>query len=122
MKNLICNSILMLVLCFASNVAIAQDAMMMDNEKMEKAETDNTKESLLKKYPWVKSHMQNTALNQLEIMEMKSENNAEYIVIKTDKDKIMYDKDGNKYCTDSSTLDCKEFYKLSPGDLTWRRS
>ena len=121
MKNLVCNSILMLMLCLVSSVASAQDAMIMENEKMAAIETDNTKESLIKKYPWLKSHMDNKERSKVEVMEMTSENKTEFIVIKTDKDKVMYDKEGNKYCTFSSKLDCKEFYKLSPGNLEWSK-
>lgn len=42
-----------------------------------------------------------------------------YVVITTDEEKKMYTKEGKAYCTDHSSLNCIEFYKIEPNGDEW---
>ena len=120
MRNVIIFSIALFAFCIVTQPLSAQQADASQSEVAVK--TDSDKDKLLKKYAWLKTHVKDKANKVLTIKEVLSSGASGFVLIETGVDKILYDKDGVRYCTESSSLNCEEFYKLTPGDLKWTRS
>ena len=120
MKNVIIFSITLLAFCFMNQSLYAQQADMSKSETTAKPESD--KDKLMKKYAWLKSHFKDKSNEVKSVKEVSSSGVSGFVLIEAGTDKILYDNDGKRYCTESPSLDCEAFYKLSPGDLSWTRS
>lgn len=122
MKTLFTNVLMMLILCLASNVLPAQAVSVTEDKTEVKKKVPADKDALIKKYPWVKQHLEDKSNSPLQVSEMLSENSHYFVMIETEQNKVLYSIEGKAYCTNSASLDCDEFYKLSPGDLEWKKS
>lgn len=124
MKTLFKSAFMMLVLCLASNVTTAQATVVQsvsDTQNNTEAEPKTDKDALVKKYPWVKKLIKETAEGKLNISEVMSEGVHDFLLVETNESKILYDTSGKPYCTSHASLDCNEFYKITPGELKWNR-
>ena len=124
MKTLLNVAFGMFILCLTSNVITAQTASLTSNIDIAESDSETTseKDELIKKYPWVKTHMKNNTTDLLKVSEVLSEGIHNFVMIETDDNKTFYDKDGNRYCTQTDEVNCEEFYNMSPGQLKWNRS
>lgn len=114
MKSTIFVSLLMMSFCLASHTTSAQDQM---NPK-----EDPIKEQFVETYAWTKAHFENKTEPIVSIKQMQTAEGSEFIQVETKAAKILYDTSGKQYCSDHAELNCAEFYKLSDGDLSWKKS
>ncbi len=119
MKNKFFISVMMLAFCFNLQSVVAQEVAA---DKAEASKGDPKKDELIKTYAWTKPHFENTATPVLAIKQMQSAEGHEFVLIESEDSKTLYDTSGKQYCADHAQLDCVDFYKLSPSDLTWKRS
>lgn len=114
MKNTFFISALLLCFFFFNQTGYAQENT--------DAKKDPIKEKFVKAYDWTKAHFENTAKPIVSMKQMQTVEGHEYVLIETEATKTLFDKSGKQYCTDHSELNCVEFYKLSAGDLIWKKS
>jgi len=117
MKNKFFIALLMLAFCTATEIGFAQE-----NATAAELETkdDPKKDEILKAYAWTKAHFENKSV--VSIVQMKSDEGYEYILVESDDTNTLFDTDGEQYCADHEQLNCVEFYKLSATSLSWKRS
>ncbi len=115
MKTLVLNLIFISFLMGYQSVT-AQEATLVSEVKIDKEETD--KDKLIQKYSWLKAHLKKNKNQTISISEMVYAN-IPYLTIKVADQLVMYDAEGNRYCTQSDKLNCKEFYNLTEGELSW---
>jgi hypothetical protein len=118
MKNILFNSLVLFALCLVTQTASAQQVAELDANKETVLET--AKDKLLTKYSWLSNHLKDEK-NISSIKEMQYGGITDFVMIKTNTSQVLYDADGQRYCTNSPELNCKEHYNLSAGALEWNR-
>lgn len=119
MKKVLLKFFLILACCSFTKFAFAQEA---SKKITEITETEVAKEKLLEKYDWLKSHLETHEKEILQVQELIYAGSKEFVLIETKDKTIMYDGDGQRYCTESPELNCKEYYKLTSSNLKWSPS
>jgi len=114
MKKIIFISMLMLSFCLCTQVVFGQDNA--DSKE------DPIKEQFVKAYSWIKPYFEDAAKSIISIKQMQTVEGHEYILVESEASKTLYDTSGKQYCADHAELNCVEFYKLSEGKLTWKKS
>lgn len=102
----------------------AQDLSSNDVEKQEKTNLleDNTT-TLFETYEkWLPSIVQQKDCQgeTVSLYKSKANNSVVYLYIEKNGTRILYDDAGNVYCTDSESLDCRNFYELEKPEETWK--
>ncbi len=77
-------------------------------------------QEILDKYEWINDLNLESLNDEVEIKEYSAPNGTNYIVVKSENATTMYTISGDKYCTNHSELNCKEFYKLKDSPLQWK--
>lgn len=119
MKNILFNSVMLFAFCFVTQAASAQQVAELESKKETVVKTD--KDKLLEKYNWLGNHLKKMK-NVKHVTEMQYEGSTDFVIIETSDSKVLYDADGQTYCTESKDLNCVQHYKLTPGVLRWSQS
>ena len=112
MKTIINYTLVFVLIAFVQN-SYAQDS----NSDRDKIKTK--KEALIEKYTWTKDIFDQSEKDLNSIYEYVMPNGMTYIVVDSKNAITLFDSAGNKYCVDHETVNCREFYKLTKGDLGW---
>lgn len=120
MKNLFSVLLLTFIFSCTSQFLIAQQVA--ESVDANTSELTSIKDKLVKKYAWVKSHLNSKAARVKSVKEMETESGINFVLIESADKNVLYDAQGKVYCTDNSSLNCVEFYKLKEGKLNWGES
>ena len=82
---------------------------------------DSKENQLMYEYAWLSKHIDvaNCSGQQVSVLKMKK-GDTKFILIENEDNRVMYDVTGKLYCTDSTELDCMQFYELDSTGEIWR--
>lgn len=122
MKALLRNLLLATTLVAASLIAThAQENAPSDSETaVTKAKMDVDKNPILEKYTWVKNIVNPKDCKGESVSLYYNDSSRTYFLfIESESSRVMYNEEGQVYCTDSKTLDCAKYYELEKQEKSW---
>lgn len=120
MSNLIKFCVATWVFGFAlPNAVIAQETITEKKAIQAMADADKELPTMFQNHSWLKKVIDPVKCSGEQVTVHKTDNGSHFFMINMNKKRLMYNSDGEPYCTNSETLKCEEFYKLSKAEDTW---
>lgn len=113
-KTFFISKLLLLAFCLISFNSFSQEKLT--------AKEDPIKDQFVETYAWTKSHFESKSNAVVSMKEMETAEGHKFVLVESKDSKVLYDTNGEQYCTDYEDFNCVEFYKLSKGDLSWKKS
>lgn len=101
------------------NGVIAQETITEKKAIQETADADDKLPSVFKEHNWLQKVIDPAKCSGESVAVHKAPNGNNFFMINMDSKRLMYNADGEPYCTNSKILKCEEFYELGSAEDTW---
>lgn len=119
------NLSLILTFVFSAQIGFSQSEINMDKSAeviAQEAKESKDESEIFKNYSWLKEIVNQEKCEGTTITLRSSSKNSvhKYLIVEDGDTMVMYNTKGDRYCSNTKTVNCIEFYSLDTEEDSWK--